>query len=214
MSMIPTTEVSHHLDSLGLITVDYNHFTPPAEMREQIRIDALEAPLLLNQPKGIVVATSLDVVRQRFHEIIDFSEMKYAYVTGGFECAPHHQQLMRALERLELSVILGLEPDAFIRQKGREPLLTLDERLAFWKVSLPAYSILFSVPDGTDNYNLLALDAGVLRHPNVIHISSNDPPDVLAARRSRALTEDHFLVVRITDINGCIIHTSQLFEEV
>ncbi|MBI2357257.1 hypothetical protein HYV12_04370 [Candidatus Dojkabacteria bacterium] len=111
---------------------------------------------------------------------------KIAYITGGFEGTMAHIQL---LGQFSNPVVLGLEPDKYILNKGRLPLNTLDQRIDFWSKLLPEGSIIFVVPDHSEDgfYDSLAKEIGVFRRQNVYHIGCNDDrEDVKIARRSRA----------------------------
>lgn len=174
--------------------------------------------LHLRRPEwGIEIAHSLADARLKIFDHLARSERRMGYVTGGLEAGWHHHSLIDSLpiDPGVYGVAIGLEPDSYIEQKGREPIFDLQERVSLWHRVAPANSVIFTIPKRPDGvvadeyYDWLADQVGVLKNPRIVFIGgADDSMEVKEARRRRATSEKN-----IVEVNVGIppMHTSDLF---
>lgn len=167
---------------------------------DRVREHVQEVIELADIPRGNVLASSPEEVRDWMRYTLEFSpeDQPFVYVSGGLECGPQHEVMIRLVSRFTNPwmpfTMWGLESDGWIKEnKGRDPLVELPERIAFWLRASPSPTCIFVVPPGTEDYDDLSKRVGSYRHPHVIHLGYvGDAPLLSKARRERAATPRHF----------------------
>lgn len=143
------------------------------------------------------------------------------YTTGAWECGQHH---VVALTYVALTcgmrVVLGLEDDTYVKQnKLRDPWISLDERIAFWRRAIPSTEMaIFRVPNGTSDYQGLSNSAGVEKRRGVVHLwCPEDETTIREDRKRRGLPGHNLGVWAGVGLDGRMhavalqpVHTSDL----
>ncbi len=112
---------------------------------DEFKSNAFEARILTPPSKNAVFFSNIENLRAWVDDTLNKGPL--AYVTGGFQGSFAQMQLMYLLKESRLPVLLGLESDEFIRRKGREPILILQERIELWKHIAPDNSAIFLVDE-------------------------------------------------------------------
>ena len=189
---------------LGSSPKTSHFYSPQMEplQRRDFEIDLEDWETFAARPTIHEVIKPVEKVRERVDELL--AEYRYAvYVTGGFEGTMAHLQL---IGQFNCPIILGLEADSYIFAKGRPPHRTLGERIDFWSRLLPDHSVIFVVPEMTedDAYDQLARRVGVFKRKGIYHIGCiDDREDIRIARTNRSF-DGYYLEVSF----GEQLHTS------
>jgi len=93
----------------------------------------------------------------------DFVHKPKLVTSGGYEGVRGHIRLINELHEIralttngpsELSIVLLLEPDSYIQNKGREPLVKLDQRAELWATSGLVDAVML-LPEATTNLRVI-----------------------------------------------------------
>jgi hypothetical protein len=206
----PGIRPEQDIESRGNLVASHYDSLPPSgpafwEARE---VDVRERPLIADVPKGNYVFRQPSDAGGWLRDRLANPEVYYsppsfngyfAYVTGGFDCGLNHDALMKLLGDWGFGIVLGLEPDEyFYRVKLRGPHFSQKERTDYCIRECQSPAAVVTIPDRVTDYDKLAEQMGVYRNERVIHIASaDDPPEILVARRIRACSDAHCIVVSI-----------------
>ncbi len=155
--------------------------------------------IIQNPPKHVSVMQSLEEARQAFETkgLTSLPQDRDAYIYygfmhGGMECGWHHTVIVQGISLgYNLSgFILGIEYPSF--KTTREPVFTMEEKLAIWNYLAPDGSIIFAIPprpeyiDPDYYYDSLIRRLGLWKNPHILYVgSSDDPPNMVEARLRR-----------------------------
>jgi hypothetical protein len=184
----------------------------------------VEELMYLQDPPEVTWAPSLEEAREATGRILETPGF-VGYVTGALEMGPHHKMILEmVLDGLSLrtywwmdTFVMGIEGEEYVREKGREPLFSLQEKISLWKRLAPDRSILFAVPpkpeviSANDYYDWIALYLGFFRHPKVYYFGSEDDSrEIIEAHHHRAFSPSRVLH---RSFGNPPIHTSDLLIE-
>ncbi len=184
-----------------------------SELGQELLIDCKELLWLRDAP-NILVASSLEEVRDHVGLLLTEIPGRIGYITGGLE-GLHLQILLNGLTATETETfIVGLEEDSYVASKGEEPLYTTNEKVSLWEQLAPDMSILFVIPkkpDGIssdDYYDWVTKYLGLFRNEQIVYLGSkDDPQEIVLAHQRRAASLAHCLNL---SVGNPPLHTSEL----
>ncbi|MBI3887495.1 hypothetical protein HY310_00310 [Candidatus Microgenomates bacterium] len=112
--------------------------------------------------------------------------------------------------------IVGLEEEGYTLGKGRQPLLTFQQRMSLWSMIAPNQSVIFPIPPRPEQisadiyYDWISKTVGVYKNPRVVFVGSqDDPQQIKDAHFRRAFSSQHVLQ---TSIGIPPVHTTELLK--
>lgn len=144
-------------------------------------------PLGVSEPLNKNEVVSLEDVSERVDHLLNIGK-RLAYWSGGFDLSLNHSVIIGALNYLipkDVVVVMGIEPDSYIRKKGREPKFSQEIRLSAVATLLKERGKLgaaFPVPENQNGfstyefYSLLTRGIGMYRRENCYHLYTQGDP--------------------------------------
>lgn len=188
--------------------VGEGRFTP---LGKEFYVDLYER-LILTNAQDVHVAASLHEAAHTARSLL--SHGRYFYITGGLEGIHHLYSIEAACARGISGIIMGLETPEYIVKKGREPLLTLQEKISLWRYVLPQGSMIFIIPpkppelQSDEYYDWIGTIIGVFRNQNTYYsVVKDEPLSLIEAKRRRAFPGN---LLYHLDVGVPLIHTTAL----
>lgn len=124
---------------------------------------------------------------KRVNEILEDGK-RLAYLSGGFDLGPHHSHGLSTLDHLvpqDVFLLIGIEPDSYIKDKGRDPVFDQKTRLFAVATLLKQRGKLafgFAIPERPSEipieefYEDLVKNIGVYRREGCYHLYTLGDP--------------------------------------